>query len=144
MEIKIDRAWKKPGYTISRVYINGVRQDFNCLEDPDRGLTQAMPLSLIRQTKIKGNTAIPQGRYRIAHTYSPKYKRNMPLVCDVPGFEGIRIHSGNSAKDTEGCLLFGKNDRVGWISNSRHYTDVLIKAIVEALARGEKVWIEIG
>lgn len=149
MEIKIDRAWKKDGYTISRVFLDDVRfgdgrHYCNCLEDTDRGLTQSMSLSKIKEIKIKGRTAIPSGKYEILITYSPKYKRNMPLVNNVPGYEGIRIHAGNTAKDTEGCLLFGLNDKVGMVSNSRYWTTMITGIIDAAIKRGEHVYIRIG
>ena len=63
----------------------------------------------------------------------------MPLVNNVKGFDGIRLHSGNSAKDSYGCILFGKNDKVGWISNSRYWTGLIEERIKKALARGEIV-----
>ncbi|UKK52651.1 DUF5675 family protein [Prevotella sp. E2-28] len=148
-EWRIDRAFKKKGYTISRVFLNGERfgdgkKYCNLLEDEDRGLKQDMPLDKIKAVKIKGQTAIPAGRYRIIFTYSPKYKKQMPLVSGVPGFDGIRIHSGNSNKDTEGCLLFGVNDKVGWISNSRYWTNIVTDLIKDAINKGEDVFINIG
>lgn len=144
MTIRIDRQWKKPEYTISKVYINGSYFGCNALEDTDRGLLQTMQLSELQRRKIKGKTAIPRGYYDVRITYSQKYKRDMPLVVDVPGYSGIRLHSGNSAKDTEGCILFGKNDKVGWISDSRYWTDKICKLIEAALKRKEKVTLIVG
>lgn len=144
MTIRIDRKWKKAEYTISRVYINGRYLGCNALEDTDRGLLQAMQIAEIQKRKIKGKTAIPRGYYDVKITWSEKYQRNMPLVVDVPGFSGIRLHSGNSAKDTEGCILFGKNDKVGWISDSRYWTDKIYRLIDTALAKGEKITLIVG
>lgn len=144
MTIRIDRQWKKAEYTISKVYINGRYYGCNALEDTDRGLLQAMQIAEIRKRKIKGKTAIPRGYYDVKVTWSEKYQRNMPLVVDVPGFSGIRLHSGNSAKDTEGCILFGKNDKVGWISDSRYWTDKIYRLINTALAKGEKITLIVG
>ena len=144
MVIRIDRQWKKAEYTISRVFINGNYYGCNALEDTDRGLLQSMQLSELQRRKIKGKTAIPRGYYDVRITYSQKYKRNMPLVVDVPAFSGIRLHSGNSAKDTEGCILFGKNDKVGWISDSRYWTNKIYNEIEKALNRGEKVTLIVG
>lgn len=143
MEILIDGKWKKPGYTISRVYVNGEYQGYNALEDPDRGLDSKMPLSEISKVKIKGNTRIPHGRYRVIFTYSPKFNKDMPLLVGVPGYEGVRIHPGNSNKDTEGCILIGRNDKVGWISESKKYTGILIDKIKAAINKGEIVYITI-
>lgn len=144
MVIRIDRQWKKAEYTISRVFINGNYYGCNALEDTDRGLLQAMQITELQRRKIKGKTAIPRGYYDVRITYSQKYKRMMPLVVDVPAFSGIRLHSGNSAKDTEGCILFGKNDKVGWISDSRYWTNKIYNEIERALNRGEKVTLIVG
>lgn len=144
MTIRIDRKWKKAEYTISKVYINGSYLGCNALEDTDRGLLQSMQITELQRRKVKGKTAIPRGYYDIRVTYSPKYKRNMPLVVDVPAFSGVRLHSGNSAKDTEGCILFGKNDKVGWISDSRYWTDKIYRLIDAALKKGEKVTLIVG
>ena len=148
MEIRIDRAWKKRDYTISRVFVDGQRFGdgrnwCNALEDTDRGLTSDMSVDEVLAVKVKGQTAIPAGRYQIEMTYSPKFKKDMPHVCGVKGFTGVRLHPGNSNKDTEGCILFGVNDKVGWISNSTYWTGLLISKISDALKKGEKVYITI-
>lgn len=118
MQVTLWRKYRKPGYTIGRLYIDGV---FFCntLEDTDRGLAQYMSVGEIANIKIKGATAIPTGAYKVQRTYSPKYKRLMPQVMNVKGFAGIRIHSGNTAADTEGCILLGDNTAVGRLTNSR-------------------------
>lgn len=118
MTVTIDRKYKKETYTIGIVSVDGVRFS-ECIEDRDRGLTQAMPLATITSRKVYGETAIPAGTYQVRMTYSNRFKRIMPEVLNVPGFSGIRIHSGNTAKDSLGCILLGKNDKVGWVSNSR-------------------------
>lgn len=143
MQITIDRKWKKDGYTISRVYVNGEYFGCNCLEDTDRGLRQDMSLAEIQKRKVYGKTAIPSGEYECVYTYSPRFKKKLPLLLNVKNFEGIRIHSGNSAKDTDGCLLCGLNTKVGWVSNSRLWTDRLIAKMQEAWGRKEKVTIKI-
>ena len=107
MEVRIDRAWKKDGYTISRLYVNGELFGCNTLEDADRGLSQSMDLDEIKKKKVYGQTAIPCGSYECVYTYSNRFKKMLPLLLNVKGFEGIRIHSGNSAKDTLGCILVG-------------------------------------
>lgn len=144
MEIKIDRAWKRDGYTISRIYVNGKLFGCNTLEDTDRGLRQDMILEDIKRIKVYGETAIPSGSYECVYTYSTRFKKMLPLLLDVPGFDGIRIHSGNSAKDTLGCILVGKNDKKGWISNSRFWTDKLVQSMKVAWDKKEKVTIEVG
>lgn len=131
MRVLVDRKWKKDTYTIGRVYIDG---EFYCnsMEDKDRGLADWMSVGEISKKKVYGETAIPTGKYKVTMTYSAKYKRVMPQVMNVKGFAGIRIHSGNTAKDSLGCILLGKNDKPGWISNSRNickkFEELLVKA----------------
>ena len=118
MRIELVRIAFKDTYTIGKLYVDG-KYFSDVIEDKDRGLDSSMTESEILEKKVKGQTAIPTGHYVINITYSPKYKRMMPLLLDVKGFSGIRIHSGNTAKDTEGCLIVGKNKKVGMVLESR-------------------------
>ena len=118
MRIELVRIAFKNTYTIGKLYVDG-KYFCDVLEDKDRGLDSSMTESEILEKKVKGQTAIPTGHYNIDITYSPKYKRMMPLLLDVKGFSGIRIHSGNTSKDTEGCLIVGKNKQVGMVLESR-------------------------
>ena len=126
MRIELVRIAFKDTYTIGKLYVDG-KYFSDVLEDKDRGLDSSMSESEILEKKVKGQTAIPTGHYVINITYSPKYKRMMPLLLDVKGFSGIRIHSGNSSKDTEGCLLVGKNKKVGMVLESRDTYQRLFK-----------------
>lgn len=149
MRIRIDRRWKKRGYTISRVYINGERLGdgshwCSMLEDEDRGLHADMTLDEIKRIKIPGKTAIPRGVYEVKITYSPRFGRNMPLLCGVPGYSGIRIHSANYASQLEGCLAPGVNDAVGRVSHSRYWADLIQAKIQAELNSGRRVFIEVG
>ena len=128
MRIELVRIAFKDTYTIGKLYVDG-KYFSDVLEDKDRGLDSSMSESEILEKKVKGQTAIPTGHYVINITYSPKYKRMMPLLLDVKGFSGIRIHSGNSPKDTEGCLLVGKNKKVGMVLESRDTYQRLFKII---------------
>lgn len=143
MEVLIDRAWKKDGYTISRLYVNGNLFGCNTLEDTDRGLNQSMELNEIKKKKVYGQTAIPIGSYECVYTYSNRFKKMLPLLLNVKGFEGIRIHSGNSSKDTEGCILVGLNLKKGMVLNSREWTNKLVSKMKEAWNRKERVIIVI-
>ena len=118
MKLTLIRKYKLPTYTIGKLYIDG---EYFCdtLEDKDRGLTDGMTVSEISKIKIKKETAIPTGTYKVTITYSNRFKKNMPLINNVKGFEGIRIHSGNTDKDTEGCILVGFNKVKGNVINSR-------------------------
>lgn len=141
MIIDLHRKWLKKGYTISPLSIDGNRI-CEVLEDEDRGLKQTDSLDVILSKKIKGKTAIPVGTYEIKITYSPRFKKYLPLLIAVPGFDGVRIHSGNTAEDTEGCILCGKNTEVGKVTNSRFWTGKVIEAIEKALKSG-RVFINI-
>ena len=79
----------------------------------------------IKKIKVYGKTAIPTGKYKVEVTYSPKFKRYLPILLNVRGFSGIRIHSGNTAEDTLGCLLVGFNKVKGQVINSRVTSDKL-------------------
>ena len=142
MELKLERKYRNNNYCIDKLYING-KYFSDVLEDPDRGLTDTMSLEEIKKIKIKGNTCIPYGTYNITITYSPRFKKNLPLLNNVKGFDGIRIHSGNTPQDTEGCLLLGFNKVKGQVIDSRVTTDKLIAQIQQALNKGEKVTITI-
>lgn len=123
MELK--RIARKDTYTIGKLYIDGV---YFCdtLEPTDRGLVGSMSESQIKAIKVKGKTAIPTGTYNMALTHSPRFKRILPLLLGVKGFDGVRVHAGNTAKDTEGCILVGKNDVVGKVTNSRNTLSKLL------------------
>lgn len=140
MRLTLKRIANKKDYCIGKLYINGV---YFCdtLEDVDRGLSDAMTEEEIRELKIKGKTAIPVGIYTVLMTYSPKYQKIMPLINNVKGYSGIRIHSGNSAKDTEGCLLVGKNTVVGRLTDSRNTFNALFKRLQQK--GSNKITIEI-
>lgn len=131
MNIILDRIAKKSKYTIGKLYIDG---EYFCdtIEDTDRGLTQTMTDAQIKSKKVYGQTAIPTGTYKVIISYSNKFKRQMPLLLNVPGFLGIRIHSGNTEKDTEGCLIVGKNKVVGKVIESKDTYNKLFSILCEA------------
>lgn len=131
MEITLIRIANKPTYCIGKLYIDGV-YECDTIEDVDRGLDDSMSVDEILKKKVKGQTAIPTGTYKIEITYSPKYKRMMPLLLNVKGYSGIRIHSGNTSKDSEGCLLVGKNTKVGMVTDSRNTYQHLFSKLQKA------------
>lgn len=142
MEILVKREYKKKDYTIGKMYING---EYFCdtLEDTDRCLTMTMSLAEIKEVKEYGRTAIPTGRYPIAYTYSARFKKHLPLLLNVPAFDGVRIHSGNTHKDTEGCILLGENKAVGKVLNSRKTMDEFLRILKPAIEACEDIWITI-
>lgn len=105
--------------TISELWVNGILF-CNMLEDKDRGLHQWMTLKEIAAIKVAGKTAIPRGFYHCKMTMSPRFKKMMPEILNVPGYSGARMHAGNKAEDTEGCPLFGDYNakQPDWVSNS--------------------------
>lgn len=150
--ILIKRIAKKKTYTISKWYING-KYFCDGIEDTDRGLTQSMTEAQILKKKIYGKTAIPTGTYSVIRTYSPKfatrtwarpYNGCLPILQNVKGFDGVRIHPGNDAGSTLGCLLPGDNKVVGKVLNSQKtFFALMDKYIVPTLKRGEKVILTI-
>lgn len=153
MKIELERRWKKATYTIGRLYVDGV---FFCetLEDRDRGLKQTDPIATIKTRKVYGETAIPTGTYAVAmNVTSPKYaavswywqlcQGKMPRLLAVPGFDGILIHPGNSALDSFGCILVGRNTKVGRLTESKATFQKLYKEMAKAVKRGEEITIVI-
>jgi hypothetical protein len=130
MEMRVTRQVFTDKSTIGELTIDGVHQCFT-LEDK------------VREEKIFGQTAIPAGRYEVTVSFSNHFKKKLPLLMNVPNFEGVRIHSGNTAKDTEGCILVGMTKGTNFVSNSRDAFDALFAKILAA-AENEKVFIEIA
>lgn len=141
MELLLERKYCKEEYTVGRLSINGIFFS-NTLEDTVRDINKNGTFDC-GEFKIKGHTAIPYGEYEVIVNYSPKFKRELPRLLNVPHFEGILIHRGNSKKDTEGCILPGENREKGKVLNSTKYELELTKLIKEANNKGEKVTIKI-
>lgn len=131
MRITLIRIANRPTYCIGKLYVDG-KYFCDTIEDTDRGLSDEMDEKDILKQKIKGQTAIPTGIYHIYLTYSPKYKKIMPLIANVKGYQGIRIHSGNTSKDTEGCLILGKNTKVGMVTESRKMFNAFFRLLMQA------------
>ena len=151
MELLLTRIAKRKTYTIGRLcilekvideYSTGTAERYFCdtLEPTWRDYEHGA-------YKVKGRSAIPEGRYAVVISYSPKFKQWLPILLGGPEFnrkwQGIRIHAGNCSEDTEGCILVGKNREVGKVLDSRIWVHRLKQKIVEAKGRGEPVWITI-
>lgn len=142
MKLTLKRVAKKSTYTIGKLYIDG--QYFcDTIEDIDRGLTQDMPLKTIQRIKLPKETAIPKGTYKITlDVISPKYstkdfyiknanKGRLPRLLNVPGYEGVLIHCGNTAADSAGCLIVGRNKKVGMVLDSKETFIQLYKELLK-------------
>ena len=127
MEVLLKRIARRDTYTIGHIYVDG-KYVCDDVEDKDRGLDQKLPLSVNVAKKRKGITAIPTGRYRLTlEVKSPKFSKYkayewcqgyLPRLINVPAFDGVLIHAGNSANDSEGCLIVGENKVKGKVLNS--------------------------
>lgn len=155
MNLTLERAYKGDKYTIGHLYANGV---FVCdtIEDVYRGTNDEMKfIKTEEQTgywedkdgnkieKVYGKTAIPSGTYEVVITYSNRFKKRLPILKNVKGFEGIRIHSGNTEEDSLGCIVVGENKEKGKVLNSRATLTKLMAKLEEALEFGEKLSITI-
>ena len=160
MELILERIAKRKTYTIGRLYIRrrvddeylaGTADDYFCdtLEPTWRDYANGA-------YKVKGRSAIPEGRYAVVISFSPKFKQWLPILLGVPKFEGIRIHAGNTANpaiEREKAEFTSASEReqgrpevnreVGKVLDSRIWVHRLKQKIVEAKNRGEPVWITI-
>lgn len=152
MELRVERKWKKPDYTVGVLSVDGMRFS-ETMEDTDRGLTDSMTEAEVRARKVYGQTAIPAGKYEVRLTWSDKfhgrawcrkYGGRCPQVMDVKGFQGIRIHPLNTAADSLGCIGVGENKVRGKVLNSTaFFTKLMDSHIMPALRRGEKISLTI-
>ena len=125
------------------MYVNG---EYVCdtLEDTDRGLTSKMSVAQISGMKVHGETAIPTGRYLVdMKTVSPRFGGRLPRLCNVPAYQGVLVHCGNTANDTEGCILVGENKAVGQVLNSTATFRKVYTKLKAADERGEQIYITI-
>ena len=147
MEIQLKRVVRADRYTEGRLSFDGT---YVCdtIEDRDRDINRNGRLDC-DEVKIQGETAIPNGRYRVTPEYSPKFSpryggRRIPTINDVPGFSGIRMHTGNDARDSEGCVIVGIRHTAGEVRDSRlTLFDKVMPPMEAADARKEEMWITV-
>lgn len=129
MNIKLIRKYPASDCVIGELYVNNQFECYTC-EDIERPV------------KIAGVTAIPRGIYEVVITYSDRFKRLLPLLMNVPNYEGVRIHPGNTAADTEGCILPGSGKTQNSVTHSVDAFNILYSKI-ELAAKTEKIFIEV-
>lgn len=134
MQLKLNRIFKTNTFTIGELYINE-KYVTDTLEDRVRPEGE----------KVYGKTAIPEGTYEVKLTHSPRFKKILPEILNVPNFSGIRIHTGNSSKDTEGCIIVGTWDgeKEDWVGSSKIAFDELMTLLEEATNNKEKITITV-
>jgi hypothetical protein len=142
MELKLIRNIFTNESTIGDLFIDNL---FFCyiLEDKDRGLSDALSLEQIMRVKVYGKTCIPYGRYEIDWTMSARFKVFMPILLNVKGYAGIRIHKGNTEIDSLGCLLCGTRKKSNMITESTLATKNLYAKIEAAKKQGQRIYITI-
>lgn len=122
-------------FTLGELLRDGKHFAFTC-EDTDRELEKG-------GVKVPGKSAIPRGKYRLTATMSNRFKKILPLVEGVPGFSGVRIHGGNTSKDTEGCPLIGERRTANGVAGCAAPVAALIRVIVDTEAAGGKCFLEV-
>lgn len=133
MRLTLERTTRRRGYTEGVLTDEKGNRLADTLEPQWRALARG-------EKKVAGKTAIPEGTYDVVVTMSPRFGMNLPLLLDVPGFEGIRIHAGNNAEyDSKGCILVGERNAPGMIINSR----VTLRRIIDMMMRERKICITI-
>lgn len=137
MKLKLVRRESSENCTLGQLFIDDEEQCFTC-EDVVRQ-TDAP----VKEWKIPGETAIPRGTYEVIINHSVRFAKDLPLLLNVPGFAGIRIHSGNTAADTEGCILVGEKIGHDAVVESRAALTELMLRMQDAIAAGEKIHLEI-
>lgn len=154
MKIKVERIYTCTKYTIGRFYVNG-KYICDTIEDADRGLSSTMTVEHIKSLKIYGKTAIPYGTYDITmNVKSPKFSVKpfyqrvcngfVPRLIDVKGFEGVLIHTGNTADDSFGCILVGDNTERGKVTKSKDmFEKIMNEYLLPAKKRNEKITIQV-
>jgi lysozyme len=132
MELKLLRDVCGAEFTLGKLFVD---EEFDCytVEDAVRPNGQ----------KVPGKTAIPEGRYNVVVSHSPRFRRDLPLLQNVPNFQGVRIHPGNTAKDTEGCIIPGKIRNADGVGQSRVAFDKLFAALRAELAAGREIWMSV-
>lgn len=130
MLLTVKRSPSKEGATIGEMLVDGVHECWTC-EDQ------------IREVKIPHETCIPPGRYRVVLTQSQRFKKVLPELLNVPNYAGVRIHSGNTKEDTDGCIMVGEEKTATGVYRSREAMLELMAMLSGVIEAGEQVWIQV-
>jgi hypothetical protein len=138
VNLTVQRSPSVDGFTLGALLIEGVRECWTCEDE-----VREIPGAPVEKWKVPGKTAIPSGRYRVIIDFSKRFSRLLPLLLCVPGFGGIRIHPGNDADDTDGCILPGSIRLSTGVAQSRLAFEALFAKIQAGLQGAGEVWITI-
>ena len=139
MLIELKRGPSADGCTIGKLFVDGQFQCFT-LED----VVREIPGQPVATWKVQNQTAIPTGTYKVIVDFSDHFQKDLPHILNVPGFDGVRIHPGNTAADTEGCILVGSQQGSGEVLDSRTAFGTLFPKIQAALAQSQSVQLSIS
>lgn len=153
MEILVRRIARRNLYTIGKLYIDG-KYICDTIEDRDRGLSDAMPLSQIKKLKVQHKTAIPVGTYKVTmNVKSPRFSQKtyyknycdgyLPRLLNVKGFDGILMHRGTDQDSSSGCLILGYNTQVGKVTDSQKAFETVYAILKKANANKQSISITI-
>ena len=142
MKLLLKRTFLRDEYTIGSLFVDG-KYFCDTIEDKVRDFNKDGDLLDPGETKVYAETAIPYGTYDVELSMSPKFKRQLPMILDVKHFTGIRIHRGNTAQDSAGCIIVGENKVRGKVINSTRYEAWLIGFMKQAIKLGRKMQITI-
>lgn len=142
MDLTLNRKKYTAKSTIGDLLVDG-QKICDVLEDVVRDKNKDGDLDDAGEAKVFGKTAIPSGKYEVILSFSNRFQKQMPLLLNVKGFEGIRMHSGNKAEDTEGCLILGTANAADWVSNSKIAYESLMKKLI-TVTKTQKIFITIN
>lgn len=138
MELLLAREPSSAASTLGLLFVDGLIECCT-LED----VVREIPGRPVAEWKIPKITAIPAGTYRVQLTHSPRFNRILPELVDVPDYTGVRIHPGNRAEDTDGCILTGQKKSKDYIYDSQKAFNALFAKMVAACAKNEEIWITV-